>query len=208
MREVAVTEGDKVEAQRRLGYAVNGYGVGDLVEYVNEVCDAEVDALIAEYEERYNVAPALRTGGDRHESLRDGARHRARPARFLEAGSFKGFTDTFEDLHGLNQLPGLAVAAADGRRLRLRRRGRLEDRGPGARDEGDGQRPAGRHLLHGGLHLSPRSRRRLKVLGAHMLEICRVDRRGQPSLEIHPLGIGGKDDPVRLVFDARSRARR
>jgi L-arabinose isomerase len=107
MREVAVTEGDKVSAQMRLGYSVNGYGVGDLVRYTNEVSDSDIDGLIEEYGDQYAVVSALRPGGDRHQSLRDGARIEIGIRRFLENGNFKGFTTTFEDLHGLAQLPGL-----------------------------------------------------------------------------------------------------
>jgi L-arabinose isomerase len=109
MRQVAVTEGDKVSAEARLGYSVNGYGVGDLVKYVNDVSDADITRLCAEYEERYKVARELRKGGARHASLRDGARIELGLRGFLQAGDFKGFTTTFEDLHGLKQLPGLAV---------------------------------------------------------------------------------------------------
>jgi len=107
MREVAVTEGDKVEAQLRLGYSVNGYGVGDLVRYVNEVSESDVNQIIQEYEDQYAVVPALRAGGDQAQSLRDGACIEIGIRRFLQEGGFKGFTTTFEDLHGLAQLPGL-----------------------------------------------------------------------------------------------------
>ncbi len=109
MRKVAVTEGDKVEAQMRLGYGVSGYGVGDLVDYVNQVSDREIDQLVKGYNERYEVAHSLRSGGSQYQSLRDGARIEAGLRHFLEEGNFKGFTTTFEDLHGLAQLPGLAV---------------------------------------------------------------------------------------------------
>ena len=123
---------------------------------------------------------------------------------FLEAGGFKGFTDTFEDLHGLKQLPGLASQRlmADG--YGFGAEGDWKTVGAGAGDEGDGRRPAGRHVVHGGLHLSPAAGRRGQVLGAHMLEVCPSIASGKPTLEIHPLGIGGKEDPVRLVFDARA----
>ncbi|HXV41990.1 MAG TPA: L-arabinose isomerase, partial [Anaerolineae bacterium] len=109
MREVAVTEGDKVEAQMRLGYSVNGYGVGDLVRFVNEVSDSEVDQVIQDYLDQYQVVPALRPGGELYQSLRDGARIELGLRHFLKDGNFKGFTTTFEDLHGLAQLPGLSV---------------------------------------------------------------------------------------------------
>src|SRR5262249_34056469 len=109
MREVAVTEGDKVEAQRRFGYATNGYGVGDVVAYVDQARDGEIDELIAEYLRLYDVAPELRPGGSRHEALRNGARQEIGIRRFLDEGGFKAWTTTFEDLHGLDQLPGLAA---------------------------------------------------------------------------------------------------
>jgi L-arabinose isomerase len=203
MREVAVTEGDKVSAQMRLGYSVNGYGVGDLVRYVNEVADADVDAIIEEYGDQYTVVPALRPGGDRHQSLRDGARIEIGIRRFLQDGNFKGFTTTFEDLHGLVQLPGLGPQ-------------RLMAEGYGFAGEGDWKTAAlvrAMKVMAAGLeggtsfmedytyHLSPDG---MKVLGAHMLEICPTIAATKPSLEVHPLGIGGKADPVRLVFDAKT----
>jgi len=201
MRQVAVTEGDKVTAEARFGYAVNGYGLGDLVKHVDGASDEAVDALCDEYEQRYNVAKPLRRGGDRHSSLRDGARIELGLRSFLEDGNFKGFTTTFENLHGLKQLPGLAVQ-------------RLMADGYGFGAEGDWKTCAllrAMKVMADGLpggtsfmedytyHLSPN---RHQVLGSHMLEICESIAAGQPSLEVHPLGIGGKEDPVRLVFDA------
>jgi L-arabinose isomerase len=203
MRQVAVTEGDKVAAEARLGYSVNGYGVGDLVRVVNDVADADVDAAARAYGEQYAVAPALRPGGDRHQSLRDGARIELGIRRFLEEGGFKGFTTTFEDLHGLTQLPGLAPQ-------------RLMADGYGFAGEGDWKTAAlvrAMKVMGAGLpggtsfmedytyHLTADG---AKVLGAHMLEICPTIAAGTPSLEVHPLGIGGKADPVRLVFDAKT----
>ncbi len=203
MREVAVTEGDKVEAQRRLGYAVNGYGVGDLAAVVNAVPDAEIDRLIGEYEVRYDLVPALRRDGPRHAALREGARLEAGIRHFLEAGGFKGYTTTFEDLHGLDQLPGLAAQ-------------RLMAEGYGYGAEGDWKTAAlvrAMKVMSAGLpggtsfmedytyHLHPD---RMRILGAHMLEVCESIAATRPSLEIHPLSIGGKADPVRLVFDART----
>jgi L-arabinose isomerase len=200
MRFVAVTEGDKVAAEIRFGYAVNGYGIGDLVAQVNAASDAEIDRLVAEYEERYNVAAPLRKGGERHEELRYGARLELGLRAFLGEGNFKGFTDTFEDLHGLKQLPGLAVQ-------------RLMNDGYGFGGEGDWKTcalvramkvmaddmPGGTSFMEDyTYHLHPSGH---KVLGAHMLEICESIAADKPSLEIHPLGIGGKEDPVRLVFD-------
>jgi L-arabinose isomerase len=203
MREVAVTEGDKVNAQMRLGYSVNGYGVGDLVRFVNEVSDKEVDQTIQEYLDQYDVAAALRPGGERNQSLRDGARIEVGLRHFLEHGNFKGFTTSFEDLHGLAQLPGLGVQ-------------RLMAADYGFAGEGDWKTAAlvrAMKVMSAGLdggtsfmedytyHLSPDG---MKVLGAHMLEICPSIAATKPALEVHPLSIGGKADPVRLVFDAKT----
>jgi L-arabinose isomerase len=200
MREVAVTEGDKVAAQMQFGYSVNGYGVGDLVKAVNTATDREIDRLMAEYENAYTVTPKLRKTGAKWQSLRDAARIELGMRAFLSAGEFKGFTDTFEDLHGLTQLPGLAVQ-------------RLMANGYGFGAEGDWKTCAlvrAMKVMAAGLkggtsfmedytyHLDPK---RSLVLGAHMLEICPSIAKGRPSLEVHPLGIGGKADPVRLVFD-------
>jgi L-arabinose isomerase len=200
MREVAVTEGDKVAAQMQFGYAVNGYGVGDLAKCLREAPDRQVDALILDYEARYAVAPKLGKKGEMRASLREAARLEAGLRAFLTAGGFKGFTDTFEDLHGLAQLPGVAVQ-------------RLMADGYGFGAEGDWKTCAlvrAMKVMASGLkggtsfmedytyHLNPK---RALVLGAHMLEICPSIARGRPSLEVHPLGIGGKADPVRLVFD-------
>jgi L-arabinose isomerase len=201
MRYVAVTDGDKVAAETRFGYSVLGYGVGDLAKSVADISDAEVDALCREYEERYLVAPELTRCGERHTSLRDGARIELGLRAFLEAGNFKGFTTTFEDLHGLKQLPGLAVQ-------------RLMADGYGFGAEGDwktcallrAMKAIGCDLTGGTsfmedytYHLEPG---RHRVLGAHMLEVCESIAAGKPSLEIHALGIGGKEAPVRLVFEA------
>ena len=201
MRQVAVTEGDKVEAQLRFGVEVNGYGVSELVRRITEVSDAEVDRLVAQYEQLYTLAPALRNGGDHRASLHYAARTELGLRHFLDGGGFKAFTDTFEDLHGLMQLPGLAVQ-------------RLMAEGYGFGAEGDWKTAAlGRAMkvmaqgLAGGTsfmedytyHLDPAGP---VVLGAHMLEICPSLAAEKPSCEIHPLGIGGKADPVRLVFTA------
>ena len=201
MRHVAVTEGDKVEAQIRFGISVNGYGVGELVEACAAVTDAEVDRLVAAYEDDYELAPALRDGGDRRPSLRDAARIEGGLRSFLDAGGFKAFTDTFEDLGALPQLPGLAVQ-------------RLMADGYGFGAEGDWKTAALVRIakvmsagLEGGTSfmedytydLAPTG---AKVLGAHMLEVCPSVASGRPSCEIHPLSIGGREDPVRLVFTA------
>jgi L-arabinose isomerase len=201
MREVAVTGGDRVEAQVKLGWSVNGYGVGDLVARMADVGEAEIDRLVAEYEETYAVAPALRRAGDRHAELRYAARQEAGIRGFLVEGGFGGFCTTFEDLHGLKQLPGLAVQ-------------RLMAEGYGFGAEGDWKScglvralkvmasglPGGVSFMEDyTYHLSPG---RERVLGAHMLEVCPSIASGRPSLEIHPLSIGGKSDPCRLVFDS------
>ena len=201
MREVAVTEGDKVSAQARFGYSVDAYGIGDLVEYVDGVSDEDVSKLCAEYEERYTVAKELRKTGTRHNSLRDGARIELGLRGFLETGNFKGFTTNFQVLHGLKQLPGLAVQ-------------RLMAEGYGFGGEGDWKTcalvramkaiaadlPGGTSFMEDyTYHLHPDAH---LVLGSHMLEVCESIAVGEPSLEVHPLGIGGKEDPVRLVFNA------
>jgi L-arabinose isomerase len=200
MREVAVTEGDKVEAQLRLGYAVNGFGMGDLVSYVEAVTDAEIDRLVAEYDDTYVVAEALRPGGAQRAALRESARIEAGMRTFLGQGQFKAFTTTFEDLHGLVQLPGLAVQ-------------RLMAEGYGFGAEGDWKTAAlVRAMKVMGLGLQggtsfmedytyDLNEKNPKVLGAHMLEVCASIASRKPSLEMHPLGIGGKADPARLVFD-------
>ncbi|MEM9160591.1 MAG: L-arabinose isomerase, partial [Verrucomicrobiota bacterium] len=200
MREVSVTEGDKVGAEARFGYSVNGYGVGELVSFVDTVSEGEVDALCATYEEDYEVVAELRKGGERHESLRDGAHIELGLRAFLKDKKADAFTTTFEDLVGLKQLPGLSVQ-------------RLMNEGYGFGAEGDWKAAALTRLmkvmdegLEGGTsfmedytyHLHPDGH---KVLGSHMLEICPTIAEGKPQLEIHPLGIGGKEDPVRLVFD-------
>ncbi len=200
MRQVAVTEGDKVEAQMRFGYEVNGYGPGDLVEYIDEVTETVVDELVAVYEAEYWVVREMLPGGARRESLRDAARIELGLRAFLEAGDFKAFTTNFQALHGIKQLPGIAVQ-------------RLMADGYGFGAEGDWKTAAlvrTMKVIGAGLaggtsfmedytyHFEPGNN---KVLGAHMLEICPSIADGQPAAEIHPLSIGGKEDPVRLVFD-------
>lgn len=201
MRQVAVTDGDKVEAEIRFGYSVNGYGIGDLVKVVNEVSDASIDKLVNEYESKYEVVASLK----KSPSLRTAAKIELGLRAFLESGNFKGFTDTFEDLHGLPQLPGIAVQ-------------RLMADGYGFGAEGDWKTAAlvrAMKVMGSGLkggnsfmedytyHFDPSNQ---LVLGAHMLEICESIADGKPSCEIHPLGIGGKADPVRLVFNSAAGA--
>jgi L-arabinose isomerase len=203
MREVAVTEGDKVEAQIRFGYSVNGYGLGDLVGYVNEVTDAQVDKLVAEYDERYAVDEPLRRGGGQRQALHAAAKIELGMRAFLDHGNFKAFTTTFENLHGLAQLPGLAVQ-------------RLMADGYGFGAEGDWKTAAlvramkvmGAGLAGGTSFMEDYTyhfgKGGMKVLGAHMLEVCASIADQKPSLEIHPLSIGGKADPARLVFSVRN----
>ena len=201
MRQVAVTEGDKVEAELTFGYSVNTHGVGDLVAEVNTVKASAVDDLCAEYDKVYKLVPSLKKGGAQHASLREAARIEAGLRAFLEKGRFKGFTDTFEDLHGLAQLPGIATQ-------------RLMAEGYGFGGEGDWKTSAlvrAMKVMASGLkggnsfmedytyHFDPNN---ALVLGSHMLEICPSIADDTPSCEIHPLGIGGKADPVRLVFNS------
>src|SRR5690606_26781190 len=182
MRQVAVTEGDKVEAELKFGYSVNGYGIGDVVTKVKAVSDEAVNRLVQEYEQVYQVAAPLRKGGDQHDSLRTAARIELGLRAFLEEGGFKGFTDTFEDLHGLDQLPGIAVQ-------------RLMADGYGFGGEGDwktsvlvrtlkSMAPGGTSFMEDyTYHLTPGEE---LILGAHMLEVCPSIAAGTPSCEIHP----------------------
>ncbi len=205
MRCVAVTEGDKVSAEAKFGFSVNTHGIGDLVAVMTDVSDSAITKLCAEYEELYSVVGELRKGGTRHESLRYNARQELGLREFLESGNFLGFTDTFEDLHGLTQLPGLATQ-------------RLMADGFGFGGEGDWKTcalvramkvmnagmPGGTSFMEDYTYdLNPGGQ---LVLGSHMLEICPSIAAAKPKVEIHPLGIGGKDDPVRLVFDAHEGA--
>ena len=203
MRYVAVTEGDKTEAEIRFGVQVNTWGVNELADAVHAASDSDIDALVAEYEQSYDVVEELRKGGPRHESLRYGAAIELGLRTFLEAGGFTAFTTSFEDLGALKQLPGLAVQ-------------RLMADGYGFGAEGDWKTailvrvasvmgsglPGGASLMEDyTYHLTPGEE---KILGAHMLEVSPSLSSERASLEIHPLGIGGKDDPVRLVFTADS----
>lgn len=200
MRNVAVTEGDKTEAELRFGVSVNTWGVNDLVAAVEAVDDAAVDALVAEYEELYDVVPSLRRGGDQHESLRYGARQEIALRTFLESVGAKAFTTNFEDLGALKQLPGLAVQRlmADGYGFGAEGDWKTAVLVRAAKVMGEGL-PGGASLMEDYTYdLTPGDER---ILGAHMLEICPTLTTSKPSLEIHPLGIGGKEDPVRLVFD-------
>jgi L-arabinose isomerase len=200
MRFVAVTDGDKVEAELKFGFSVNTYGIGDLVAVIESVTDAEVNTLIDEYETTYNVADDLKKGGSRHTSVYDAAKIELGLRKFLQDGGFKGFSDTFEDLHGMIQLPGIASQ-------------RLMADGYGFAGEGDWKTAAlvrafkvmGAGLPGGNAfmedytyHFDPNN---ALVLGSHMLEVDSSLANGKASLEVHPLGIGGKADPARLVFN-------
>jgi len=195
MRDVAVTEGNKVSAQIKMGYSVYGYGIGDLVKVVNQVSPASIKKLIAEYGEEYKLTKAVAAS----DTLKEAARIELGMEAFLKAGNFKAFTTTFEDLHGLKQLPGLAVQ-------------RLMAKGYGFGAEGDWKTAAlvrSMKVMAEGLkggtsfmedytyHMDPKG---MRVLGAHMLEVCPSIALGKPTIEVHPLGIGGKEDPARLVF--------
>ena len=200
MRFVAVTEGDKVEAELKFGYAVNTYGVGDLVAEIDLVTEDAIDALLTEYENTYTMDAALQKGGEKHASVYEAAKIELGLRNFLEKGNFKGFTDTFEDLHGMVQLPGIAAQ-------------RLMADGYGFAGEGDWKTAAlvrafkvmGSGLKGGNAfmedytyHFDPDNS---LVLGSHMLEIDASLANGKAKLEVHPLGIGGKADPARLVFN-------
>jgi L-arabinose isomerase len=198
MRDVAVTEGNKVSAEVQFGFSVNGYGVGDLVDRMNQFSDAEVDKLLAEYRDTYTIAKEH----DRPDSLRSAAKIELGLRAFLEEGGFGAFTDTFQDLHGLDQLPGIAVQ-------------RLMADGYGFAGEGDWKTAALVRIMkvmalgmRGGTSFMEDYTYDFsgtaKVLGSHMLEVCPSIAAGKPSLEVHPLGIGGKADPARLVFTAPS----
>lgn len=202
MRFVAVTDGDKVAAESQFGFSVNTYAVGDLVAKIDAVSDAQIDELIAEYESNYHMAADVKKGGANYANVRDAAQIEIGLQHFLEEGDFKGFSNTFEDLHGMKQLPGIATQ-------------RLMEAGFGYAGEGDWKTAAlvrAAKVMSSGMaggsafmedytyHLDPNNS---MVLGAHMLEVDPVLAADKPSLEVHPLGIGGKEDPARLVFNAK-----
>lgn len=202
MRFVAVTEGDKVEAEIKFGYSVNTHGVGDLTGYIGAVKETAITSLCQDYAAQYSLTPELKKNGTKHQSLRDAAKIELGLRKFLEQGNYKGFTNTFEDLHGMVQLPGIASQ-------------RLMASGYGFAAEGDWKTAAlvrAMKTMANGLpggnsfmedytyHFEPGNE---MVLGSHMLEICSSIAHTKPSCEIHPLGIGGKADPVRLVFNVK-----
>lgn len=198
MREVAVTEGDKVDAQVKLGWSINGYGIGDLVSHIDSVSDTEVHQLFDEYSELYDISPEARIPGAARDSILEQARIELGMKAFLQKGNFEAFTTTFEDLHGMKQLPGLAVQ-------------RLMAQGYGFGGEGDWKTAALVRIMKvmaAGIrtsfmedytyHLEPGNE---MVLGAHMLEVCPTIAATRPKIVVKPLGIGGKADPARLIFD-------
>ncbi len=203
MREVAVTEGDKVSAQIAFGYSVNGYAMGDLAKVVESVGGAEVNALVEEYDATYELSAAVRPGGDKRANLADAARIELGMKRFLTDGGFSAFTTTFENLYGLPQLPGLAVQ-------------RLMQQGFGFGAEGDWKTAALLRTVKVMAHGLPGGTSFMEdytydftpgqelVIGAHMLEVCpSIAREKKPTLDVQPLSIGKKDDPARLLFSAR-----
>ncbi|MBS4204885.1 L-arabinose isomerase [Lederbergia citrea] len=203
MRQVAVTEGDKVEAQIQLGWTVNGYGIGDLVQRMNDISEQEVNQLMVEYEEKYDIVEEGQSEGAVRDSIRYQARIELGLKAFLEEGGYTAFTTTFEDLHGMRQLPGLAVQ-------------RLMEQGYGFAGEGDWKTAALVRLMKiiadgkdtsfmedYTYHFEPGNE---LVLGSHMLEVCPTIAETKPRIEVHPLGIGGKEDPARIVFDGASGA--
>ncbi|MGR3806779.1 L-arabinose isomerase [Pasteurella testudinis DSM 23072] len=205
MRHVAVTEGDKVEAQIKFGYSVNGFGVYQLAETINAVNTEEIEQLVKKYEDIYRIEDSLKENGKYRTQLIEGARIELGLKAFLDQGGFKAFTDTFENLHGINQLPGLAVQ-------------RLMQQGYGFGGEGDWKTAAlvravkvmGYGLKNGSSFMEDYtydfSEQNEVVLGAHMLEVCPsiADKQENIRLDVKPLSIGGKADPVRLIFDAKS----
>ncbi len=201
MRQVAVTDGDKVAAEMKFGFSVNTHGVGDLVQYINQISEADIYTLLQEYEDTYEMMPSLRNGGFMRQSLFEAARIELGIKAFLEEGGFSAYTNTFEDLHGMRQLPGIGSQ-------------RMMAAGYGYGGEGDWKTSAMVRVmkvmasgLKGGnsfmedytYHFDPANP---MVLGSHMLEICPSIAANNVKCEVHPLGIGGKEDPVRLVFNA------
>ena len=201
MRQVAVTDGDKVAAEMTFGFSVNTHGVGDLVKYINQISEADIFSLIQEYEDTYELMASLRNGGLMRQSLIEAARIELGMKAFLEEGGFSAYTNTFEDLHGMRQLPGIGSQ-------------RMMAAGYGYGGEGDWKTSAMVRALkvmasgmEGGnsfmedytYHFDPANP---MVLGSHMLEVCPSIAKGKVKCEVHPLGIGGKEDPVRLVFNA------
>ena len=193
MREVAVTEGDKIEAQLKLGWQVNTFAVGDLVEYMNNVMDAEIDALMKEYAELYDYDKAD------EETIRYQAREEIAIEKILVREGAKAFSNTFEDLHGMKQLPGLATQ-------------HLMHKGYGFGAEGD-WKTAGMTAIVKAMYPDGNTSfmedytydyKQELILGSHMLEVCPSIAADRPRIEVHKLGIGGKEPPARIVFEGKA----
>lgn len=201
MREVAVTEGDKVEAQVKFGWAINGYGVGGFVEYINQVTDEEIAELIEEYKTLYDFADNCKEGGEYFENVREQARIEIALERFFEETGAEAFTNNFQDLYGMKQLPGLATQ-------------RLMEKGYGYGGEGDWKISALTRVMKiisdnkGTSFMEDYTYHMVEgnemVLGAHMLEVCPTIAADKPRIEVHKLDIGGKEDPARLVFSGKA----
>jgi len=200
MRHVAVTDGDKIEAQIKFGWTVDYYGIGDLVEVMNALSEEEVQTLYKEYEGLYDMPEEANNDGPVRESIMEQARIELALKKFLTERNYNAFTTNFEDLHGMKQLPGLAAQ-------------RLMAEGFGFAGEGDWRTAALLRMMkvisnNKGTsfmedytnHFEPGNE---MALGSHMLEICPTIAENKPKIVVEPLGIGGKEDPARLVFDGR-----
>ncbi|GGH85916.1 L-arabinose isomerase [Pullulanibacillus pueri] len=203
MRHVAVTEGDKVEAQMKFGWSVDYYGIGDLVQDIEAVTDQEVNALYEAYRELYDLPMEASQEGKIQTSIKEQARIEIGLKRFLDRGGYTAFTTNFEDLHGMKQLPGLAVQ-------------RLMAEGYGFGGEGDWKTAALTRMMKiiadnkstsfmedYTYHLEPGNE---MILGSHMLEICPTIAATKPKIVVNPLTMGNKEDPARLVFDGQEGA--
>ncbi|MBR3714887.1 MAG: L-arabinose isomerase [Clostridia bacterium] len=192
MRDVAVTDGNRVSAEVKFGWSVNYYAVGDLVDEISKVTDDEIDALMEEYSAKYTIVT------DKIDSIREQAKYEIALKRFMERGNFGAYTNTFEDLHGMKQLPGLASQ-------------RMMEHGYGFGAEGDWKTAAMLRIMKamaGGektafmedytYHLEKGNE---MILGAHMLEVCPTIAKGDIKIDVQPLGIGGKEPPARMIFD-------
>jgi L-arabinose isomerase len=203
MNNVAVTDGDKVEAELRLGYHVDNCPIGDLIPYLEKVTEQEIDSLISVYEKTYSIASDAKKGSKNHNQVREAARQEIAIRRILEAKGAKAFTTSFDELHGLNQLMGLASQ-------------RLMAEGYGFGAEGDWKTAAlvrtmkvmAQDCKGGTSFLEDYTYhfdgKKSAILQAHILEVCPTISGEKPKLEVHPLGIGGKADPARLVFTAHT----
>ena len=197
MRDVAVTDGDRVESEIKYGWNVNYYGIGDLVKIANEVTEAEVDAKMKEYSEKYDMDT------DNIAAVKEQAKYEVALDKFIAKEKISAFTDTFQDLYGLNQLPGIAVQNVMAKGIGFGPEGDYKTSALGAvlqkmaegREGATGFMEDYTYELTSGEELE---------LAAHMLEVSPVFAAGKPKIQVHPLGIGNKSDPARLVFDGVS----